>query len=59
MEKYEKEFNESKKIEKISLNDYMDPDRKGPKAFTHQWKGYKPTLLGEQFPTGFDVNLLK
>lgn len=33
----------------------MDPSRKGAKAFTHQWKGFKPTLMGEQYPTGFDL----
>lgn len=59
MEQYEKQFNEAKTIDKITLKDYTDENRKGSRAFTHQWKGFKPTLHGEQYPTGFDIQALK
>lgn len=45
-EKYEKQFALVEDIEKVTLEEYTNPKRKGPKAFTEQWKGFKPTLHG-------------
>jgi len=43
----------------VTLKDYMNPERKAAKAFTNQWSNMVPSLLGDEFSTGFDLEKMK
>jgi 2-oxoglutarate dehydrogenase complex dehydrogenase (E1) component-like enzyme len=54
-EGWEKDFNIAKSIEKVSLKDYTSKDRKGQKTLTDNWKDFKPSIFGEEYPTNFTI----
>lgn len=60
MQHYEEEYNQSQKMDKVTLKDYTDPNNKhAARAFTELWKGFKPSQHGEEYPTAFPLGSLK
>jgi 2-oxoglutarate dehydrogenase complex dehydrogenase (E1) component-like enzyme len=44
----------------VSLQDYTDPNNvHSARAFTEQWKGFKPSQYGEEYSTAVDTKTLK
>lgn len=45
---------------KITLQHYTNPKSvSSARAFTEQWKDFKPSQHGEEYPTAVDINALK
>ena len=46
-EELEHEYSKMKHLKEVNLKEFTDAQHKGPKAFTEQWKGMKPSQFGE------------
>ena len=53
------EYQKMTAMKNVTLAEYTNPNREGAKAFTEQWQNCKPSIYGEEFSTGVDINLLK